>query len=201
LGGPIQFNLFDSASGAYAGFDASRTRNSGDRVTDAAGAVAPNSLAAGSHSFDVGGGAKITADGAQLFDLNANHRLLFDLSFDYHHSSMDFGTSALTPGVASAGSVKRDIFTVAGGVDYMIDTWYFRGLAAFHWSDADIVNNTTTAGAQGRTDGQGFSLSAKIGNIIPLFNSTGVNPAIIVKAPPRSVGGYAMFLDVNGRVA
>jgi hypothetical protein len=48
--------------------------------------------------------------------------------------------------------------------------------------------------------GVGYRLSATAGKIFPLFNSTGVDPRMFVKAPPRSVGGYAVFLDVSGRL-
>src|SRR5216683_6344684 len=54
LGGPVQFSLFgsDSASGVYAGVGTSSTWNSGYRVTDTAGVIAPNSLAPGFRSLD-----------------------------------------------------------------------------------------------------------------------------------------------------
>jgi hypothetical protein len=203
LGGPIspvRVSLYglDSGSGVYTGFDVSGTRNSGYRVTDTAGTIAPGSLAPDFHSLDYGGGFKLTADGARLFDLNANQRLLFGLIGDYHHNSTDYGTSALTPGVANAGSMKRDIYTVAGSANYAINTFYLRGGASFDWSRADITNNINTPGAQGDTSGRGYNLNLTVGNVFPLFSTIGRNPAAIVKAPPKATGGYALFLDVSG---
>jgi hypothetical protein len=200
LGGPVQFSLFgsDSASGVYAGLGTSSTWNSGYRVTDTAGAIPPNSLAPGFRSLESGAGVNITADGARLFDFNGNQKLLFGVTFDYRRSEMDFGTSALTPGVASAGSVRRDTYTLRGSADYSIGTIYFSGRAAVDWSHADITNAVLQS--QGDTNGRGYSVSATAGKIFPLFNSTGVNPAMFVKAAPRSVGGYAVFLDLSGRL-
>jgi hypothetical protein len=118
--GPVRVSLYglDGASGPYTGFDASGSRSSGYRVTDTAGTIAPGSLAPGFHSSNYGGGVKVTADGASLFDLNANQRLLFGLSGDYHYNSTTYGTSALTPGVANAASVQpRRPFGSAAGFD------------------------------------------------------------------------------------
>ena len=201
LGGPIQFNIFgsDSAAGVYTGGDVSGTRNSGYRVTDTAGAFAPNSLAPDSRSLDGGGGINITADGARLLDLNANQRLLVGLTGDYHYSKTDYGTSPLTPGVTNAGSVRRDIYTVAGSVNYAVGGLYVSGRAAVDWSHADITNNIVAAGAQGDTKGRGYALHATVGNVFPLSGTTAHNPATIVKAPRRATGsGYGLFLDLSG---
>jgi hypothetical protein len=200
LGGPIQFNLFgsDNASGVYPGVGASSTWNSGYRVTDTAGAVPASSLAPGFRSLSSDAGVNLTADGTRLFDLNGNQQLIFGVTFDYRRTEMDFGTSALTPGVTSAGSVRRNVYMLEGSADYMIDTVYFSGRAAIDWSHADITNAVLRS--QGDTNGVGYRLSATAGKIFPLFNSTGVDPRMFVKAPPRSVGGYAVFLDVSGRL-
>jgi hypothetical protein len=199
LGGPVRFSLYgsDSAAGIYGGMGVSSTWNSGYRVSDTAGAFA-NAPAPGFHALDSGGGLNITADGARLLDLNANQRLLVALTADYHHNEMDFGTSALTPGVASAGSVRRNTYTIAGSVTYAVDSIYLRGRVAADWSHADITNNVLQS--QGDTNGRGYRLSGAIGKIFSLFNPTGMDPAMFVKAPPRSAGGYAVFLDVSGRL-
>jgi hypothetical protein len=196
----VQFSLYgsDSASGVYAGADVSGTRNSGYRVTDTAGVIASNSLAPDFRSLDGGGGINITADGARLLDLNANQRLLIGLTGDYHYNSTDFGTSALTPGVTNSGSLRRNIYTLAGAASYAINSLYFSGRAAVDWSHADITNNINTPGAQGDTSGRGYSLNMTVGNVFPLFGTIGRNPAAIVKAPPKATGGYAVFLDVSG---
>jgi hypothetical protein len=200
LGGPIQFSLFgsDNASGVYAGVGASSTWNSGYRVTDSAGAVPAGALAPGFHALESRAGVNLTADGTRLLDLNAIQQLLFGVTLSYRRSDMDFGTSVLTPGVTSAGSVRRNGYTLAGTVDYAIDTIYFSGYAAVDWSHADITNAVLQS--QGGTNGAGYQLSATAGKIFPLFNSTGVNPVMFVKAPPRAVGGYAVFVDVSGRL-
>jgi hypothetical protein len=155
-------------------------------------------LAPNFRALDAGGGINITADGARLLDLNANQRLLFGLTGDYHHNSMDFGTSVLTPGVTNAGSVRRDIYSVIGSAIYSINTFYLTGRAALDLSHADITNNVNTPGAQGSTNGRGYTLNVTAGNLFPLFSTIGRNPATIVKAPPSVMGGYALFLDVSG---
>jgi hypothetical protein len=197
LGGPVEFRLFGSgASGAYTGVDVSGIRNSGYRVTDTAGAIPAGALAPGSRSLDAGAGFSVLADGTRLFDLNAAQVLLLGATFDYHRRDTDYGTSALTPGAVSAGSIRRNDYTLAGTVDYGIDTIYLSGRAAVNWSHADITNAVLQS--QGDTTGVGYQLSATAGKIFPLFNSTGANPAMFVKAAPRSAGGYALFLDLNG---
>jgi hypothetical protein len=197
LGGPVEFRLFGSdASGAYTGVDVSGIRNSGYRVTDTAGAIPAGSLAPGFHSLDTTAGFSILADGTRLFDLNAAQVLLLGATFDYRRRDTDYGTSALTPGVVSAGSIRRNDYTLAGTVDYGIDTIYFSGRAAVNWSHADVTNAVLQS--QGDTTGVGYQLSAAAGKIFPLFNSTGANPAMFVKAAPRSAGGHALFLDLNG---
>jgi hypothetical protein len=201
LGGPVEFKLFGSegtSSGVYGAAGVASAWNSGYRVTDTAGALPANSLAPGYRASSSVAGANLTVDGTRLFDLNGNQQLLFGLTFDYRRTDTEFGTSALTPAVTSAGSVRRNDYTLAGTVDYRIDTIYFSGRAAVDWGRADITN--VVLSSQGNTTGSGYQLSATAGKVFPLFNSTGVNPAMFVKAPPRSAGGYAVFLDVNGRL-
>jgi hypothetical protein len=201
VGGPVQFRPYgsDSASGAYAGGDVAGTRSGGYRVTDTAGAFAPNSLTPDFRSLYGGGGVNITADGARLLDLNANQSLLVGLTGDYHYSKTDYGTSPLTPGVTNAGSVRRDIYTVASSVNYAVGGLYVSGRAAVDWSHADVTNNIITAGAQGDTKGRGYNLNVTVGNVFPLFGTTAYNPAVIVKAPRRTAGsGYGLFLDLSG---
>jgi hypothetical protein len=100
--------------------------------------------------------------------------------------------------VTNAGSVRRNIYTVAGSVNYAINSLYISGRAAADWSHADITNNVITPGAQGDTSGRGYALNLTVGNVFPLFSTIGGNPATIVKAPPKATGGYALFLDVSG---
>lgn len=200
LGGPVTFSLFgsDNASGVYAGVSTSSTWNSGYRVTDTAGAIPPNSSAPGFHALSTRAGADLITDGTRLFDLNANQRLLFGVTFEYRRSEMDFGTSALTPAVAGAGSARRDTYAIKGSADYLLDTIYFSGRAAVEWSHVDITNNVVQG--QGNTNGHGFAVSGTVGKIFTLFNSTGVQPTMLVKAPPTRAGGYAVFLDVSGQL-
>jgi hypothetical protein len=203
LGGPVQFSLYgsDPASGIYGGGDISSTRNSGYGVTDSAGAIAPGSVAPGFHSIDGGGGFNLAADGTRLLNDVNNQRLLFRLTVDYHYDNTSFGTSALTPGVASAGSERGNIETLIGSADYALNTFYLGGLAAFDLSQLNITNNLNTVGAQGNTNGLGYAFKGTIGNVFPIFNTTGVNPGVVTKAPPKTAGGYAVFLDVSGHYA
>jgi hypothetical protein len=177
------------------------TRSSGYRVTDTAGAFAPNSLAPDFRSLYGGGGINITADGTRLLDLHANQSLLVGLTGDYHYSKADYGSSALTPDVANAGSVRRNIYTVAGSVNYTVGGLYLGGQAAADWSQAGITNNIVTAGAQGDTTGRGYNLNVTVGNVFALFGTAASNPATIVKAPRPTAGvgvGYGVFLDLSG---
>ena len=204
LGGPVSARMYGSgnASGLYAGGDVSVTHNSGYRVTDTAGTIIPNSLAPGFHSLNSGGGFNLTADAARLFDLNANQRLLFDLIGDYHHNSTDYGTPRSRREWRMLARSRETSTPLPVPPTIRSNTFYLNGRAAFDWSRADITNNVITAGATGNTDGRGYTLKATVGNLFPLFNTFGIKPTVIVKGPPRAVGGgYALFLDVSGHYA
>ena len=115
---------------------------------------------------------------------------------------MNYGTSALTPGLPNAGAVRNDIYTFGGSIGYRIDAFYLGGVAAYDFTHSDITNNIITPGAQGNADGQGYTLNATAGYLFPLFNATGVTASTIpTKAPPAPRhGGYAMYLDASGHV-
>lgn len=198
LGGPVSLSMYgsDSANGLVGNASVFGVHNSGYAVTDSAGTLAAGTLAPGFRALDYGGGLKAVIDGSRAFALSSNQQLLFGLNFDYHHDQMDFGSSALTPGLSSAGSVARDIYTLAAGVKYIFDTFYVSGRASFDWSNAGITNNAD--GGTGNTTGDGYTLSAALGKVFPLINTTGASPAILTKAPLQSAGGYATFLDVSG---
>jgi hypothetical protein len=198
LGGPAQLTLHgsDGATGAYAGVDVSSTRNSGYHVSDSAGAIAPGSLFPGFHSLDTNGGFLLKTDASRW--VGGNQQLLFSLSGDYTHDNTTFGTSALTPGLANAGSTQANIFELVGAVKYQNPFFYLVGLSSFDWSRTDITNNTTTPGASGATDGNGYALDARLGKQFILFNSIPVQSTVITKAPPKTGGGYAVLLDVSG---
>jgi hypothetical protein len=101
--------------------------------------------------------------------------------------------------VTSAAAVGRDIYTVAGSATYTSGLFYLNGIAAFDWSRANITNNVDSG--TGNTDGHGYAFNGTVGQAFPLFNTTGVNPAIPTKAPPSPrYGGYAVFLDVSGNL-
>ena len=82
---------------------------------------------------------------------------------------------------------------------YTSGLFILNGIAAFDWSRANITNNVD--GSLGNTDGHGYAFNGTVGQAFPLFNTTGVNPAIPTKAPPSPrYGGYAVFLDVSGNL-
>jgi hypothetical protein len=198
LGGPVTFSIHgsDGTTGEYAGVDVSSTHNSGTHVTDSAGAIAPGSVFPGYHSLDTTGGFLIKTDASRW--VGGNQQLFFSLSGDYTRDSTTFGTSALTPGVANAGSTRANIFAVVGAVRYQNPNFYLVGLAGLDFSRTDITNNITTPGASGNTDGHGYSFDARIGKQFILFNTIPVQSPTITKAPPKTGGGYALLLDVSG---
>jgi hypothetical protein len=83
-------------------------------------------------------------------------------------------------------------------VGYQVDTIYFSSRAAIDWSRVDVTDSIQRS--QGATDGVDYRLSLMAGKIFSLFNSTGVAPTMFVKAPPKIARGYAVFLDVSGRL-
>jgi hypothetical protein len=201
LGGPVKLSMHTAggADGIYADGGVSSTHNSGYSVSDSAGTIAAGSLAPGFHDFRSGGGISALVDGSRFFGFSGDQSLIFGLNLDFTNSQMDFGTSALTPGVANAAAINRDTYTVSGSARYTSGLFYLSGVAAFDWSHADITNNLDSG--TGNTDGHGYAVRGSVGRVFPLFNTTGVNPAMPTKAPPapRS-GGYAVFLDVSGNL-
>jgi hypothetical protein len=202
LGGPISLSMY---SAGFAGLDFSSSRSSGYRVSDTAGFIsAPNARAPGYRSWASGAGLNLSVDASGLFNLDANsQRLWFGLTGDFHYDSANFAASALTPGGANAhaASTLSNTYTVKGSATYMINSYYFSGGASFDFNHANITNNVFVPGAQGDTSGRGYSLNATVGKLIPLVNTIGLNPATMVKAPPATPGGYALFLDVSGHYA
>lgn len=203
LGGPVNFSMYssDGVGGPYGSADMFGIHNSGYRVSDSAGAVAPGSLAPGFNSLGGGGGFTFTADGTPLIGLNGNQHLLFGARLDYQQMNTNYGTSALTPGVSNAASTRDDTWTVAVSASYTKDSFYANGIASYDWTHSGITNNFD--GGTGSTDGQGYSLGIAAGYLFPLINTTGVSPsAMPTKAPPAPrYGGYSVFLDTSGHVA
>jgi opacity protein-like surface antigen len=201
LGGPVS-PLSVSAFGFDGGLDALSTRGSGYRVSDTAGLLGPNALTPGYRLFESGGSVKATLDATRFFDLNANQQLWFGLTGDLHSANMVFSASGLTPGGpnAHAASAQSDIYTVTGSANYSINNFYLSGSASFDTSHLDFTNNLSAPGAQGSTNGRGYSLDATAGALFPLFSTGGINPATITKAPPKTATGYALFLDTSGHI-
>jgi opacity protein-like surface antigen len=197
LGGPVSLSMY---SAGFTGLDASSSRSSGFRLTDTAGLISSQNALVGYRSFDSGGGINLSIDTTRLLDLNANQRLWFGLTTDFHYDSATYTVSGLAPGQANAnaGSSRSNISTVTGYANYTINNLYFNGRASFDFNHTDITNNLFIPGAQGNVNGRGYSLNATVGELFPLFNPVGLNPAIIVKGVPTIPGGYALFLDMSG---
>jgi hypothetical protein len=115
---PIKFSIYspELSAGPYGTGDLFSVRNSGYRASDNAGAIAPGSTLPGFRSTEGGGGANVLADGSTLFGFNSNQHLIFGVNFDYQRANTTYGTSALTPGLASAGSESDNIYTFTGSV-------------------------------------------------------------------------------------
>jgi opacity protein-like surface antigen len=201
LGGPVS-PLSVSAFGFDGGLDALSARSSGYRVSDTAGILGPNALTPGDRLFESGGSVKTTLDATRFFDLDANQRLWFGLTGEVNSADTVSSASALTPGGpnAHAASTRSDIYTVTGSANYSINNFYLSGSASFDTSHLDFTNNLSTPGAQGSTNGRGYSLDATAGALFPLFSTGGINPATITKAPPKTATGYALFLDTSGHI-
>ena len=143
-------------------------------------------------------GLNATLDGSRIFGLvGSNQKLIFGLTFNYNHDQTNFGTSPLTPGVASAANTNANIYTLKGSVLYSQSTFYLSGTAAFDWMRTGV----DVQGASGNTDGIGYTFNGTVGKIFPLFGNAPTNPATITKAPPKATGGYAYFLDVNAHAS
>jgi hypothetical protein len=204
LGGPVQFSAYGSNNSIEPGVggDVFGIHNTGYRVSDSAGAIAPGSLAPGYSSLGYGGGANLTFDSSRFinFDVNDSQHLTLGLSFDYQNLFTTYGTSALTPGVTSAGSVRNDIYTVTAFAAYNRDAFYLSGWATYDWGQSGITN--ALDGGTGNTNGQAYNLGATGGYLFPLFNNTGVSPSPMpTKVPPvPRYGSFATFLDLDGRV-
>ena len=199
LGGPISLSMY---SAGFAGLDFSGSSSHGVRVFDTAGIISNPNASAGYRSFDGGGGINLTIDASRLFDLPVNQRLWFGLTADFHYDDATFSTSGFPGGTnAKTASAQSNIYTVTGSADYMINDLYFRGFASFDFNHADFTNNSFVPGARGDTNGRGYTLDATVGKFFPLVNTLGLKPETLVKAPPTSPGGYALFLDASGHYA
>jgi hypothetical protein len=200
LGGPpVTLSMYtsDGPGGLYGGAGVAAAHNSGYQVSDSAGAI--SGQLPGFSSVAAGGGLNATADGTKIIGYNGDQRLLFNLGFGYQRDNTQYGTSALTPGVANAGSIGSDLYTLSGAATYTHDTFYLRGGASFDWSHDAITNNLD--GGTGSTTGKGYSLGASAGDWIPLFGAAPSSPAMPTKAPPLATGGrYAVFLNLAGSV-
>jgi hypothetical protein len=199
---PIKFSIYspELSAGPYATGDVLTVHNSGYRASDSNGAIAPGSVAPGFNSTQGGGGANLQADGGSLLGFSSNQSLLFGLNFDYQHANTTYGTSALTPGVGSAGTESDDIYTLKGSVSYAVNSFYVSGLASYDWNNVSVTQNTGAATAQGNTRGQGYTVGATVGYLFSLLNTTGVgfSPMPTKAGPVARYGGYALFLDLNG---
>jgi hypothetical protein len=199
LDGPISFSMYNSD--VYAGADIFSERNSGYRTSDTSGAIAPGSQAPGFNTSGGGGGFTGKYDASRSLGFSGNDRLLFGLNFDYQRENTSYGTSVLTPGMASAGSLRADVYSLTGAVAYSIDRFHASGTVSYDWTYTAITNNLD--GGTGSTTGQGYGLDAAAGYTLPLLNTTGVTRSVIpTKAiPPAVYSGYAMFLDLSGHVS
>jgi hypothetical protein len=197
LGGPVSFSLYGNngggnpyaGPGAYGNLDVSGTHGDGFRVSDTAGLFAPGSVAPSFRSIDASGGFKLNLDGSSLLNLAKDENLILGLNGEDQYDNTNYGTSALTPGVANAGNEKSNSFLLKGSATYSTPSYYLRGLASAGWGRVDIVNNVNVVGAKGDTDAQGYGLQATAGKLIPLFGAAASNPGIVTKAPPKT--GYS----------
>jgi hypothetical protein len=121
-----------------------------------------------------------------------------DFNFGYSRDNTQYGTSALTPGFANAGSVGSDYYTLGGSATYTRDSYYLSGNAAFDFSHNAITNNVD--GGTGSTNGNGYTLGASAGDWLQLYGNAPTNSAIPTKAPPSPASGNALFLNLAGSV-
>jgi hypothetical protein len=202
LGGPVSFSMYssDGVGGPYGGADIFSIHNSGYRISDSAGAIAPGSLTPSFNSLGGGGGFNWMVDGTPLIGFNGNQHLTFGLSLDYQNIQTNYGTSALAPGLSNFGSVRNDVWTVTGSAAYSLNAFYASGSAAFDWTRSGITNNVD--GGVGDSAGRGYSIGATAGYVFPLINTTGVTQsAMPTKAPPAArYGGYAVVLDTSAHL-
>ena len=201
LGGPVKFSMHSSeVGGPYVGADIFGVHNTGYRTSDSAGAIAPGSLAPGFNLSAGGGGFAWAYDASRALGSSGNDRLLFGVSFDYQRQNTNYGTSVLTPGLASAGSTRNDVYTLNGSVTYSANGFHASGMVSYDWAHNAITNNVDSG--TGNTNGEGYGFGGSAGYILPLWNTTGVSTsAMPTKAPPSPrYGGYATFVDLSGHV-
>lgn len=186
--------MFSSGNAAsYASAGVASVRNSGYQVSDSAGAV--NGQAPGYHAVNSGGGFTAAVDGTGLIGYDRHQRLLFNLSLGYGRDDTEYGTSALTPGVSSAGSSRGDHYAVIGGADYSSESFYITGKGLFDLSHTAITNNTD--GGTGTTYGHGYTFGAVAGRWFALIGTPTPVRAIANKAPPPTLEGYGLFLNLS----
>jgi hypothetical protein len=174
--------------------DGAGVHGSALRVTDAAGLLAPGSMTPSFKDTSGGGGIRGSWDGTYL--LPANQGLLVDGFFHYRRDDITLGAFA---GLAQAGSITTDDYTLGLSALYRLDTAYLQGAASF-----DFGNGNETLAADGSTGSfntHGYSTDLTAGNIFLLFNSIGpANSPPPTGAPPKPVDGFALALDLSGHI-
>jgi hypothetical protein len=198
LGGPVSLSMYGNSFG---GIGASSSWSSGYRLSDTGGLMSnPNALSPGYRSWSSGAGVDLTFDATNQLGLAANQRLWFSLGGIFDYDSTRYISSAQTPGGvnANAASSQQNSFTVVGSANYWFNNLYWQGAASADFNHANITNNFFIPGAQGNTNGRGFTLTTTVGEVFPLFGTIGATSRTITKAPPARVDGYALYLDASG---
>jgi hypothetical protein len=201
LDGPVYFSMYssDTPAGPYVDGDIFGIHNTGYRVSDSAGAIAPGSLAPGFNSLGGGGGGNLVIDATKALPIPTYQQLLFGINVDYQRLTTSYGTSALTPGVSSAGSEQSNTWSFSGSASYSNDRFYATGMAQYDVRQSNITSNVGAANASGSMAGQGYMLNAAAGYLLPLFGTGNVTSSTIpTKALPSRINGYGLFLNVEG---
>jgi len=199
--GPAHVGMYTSGlNGEWQPFgDVSSTRVKALGITDTAGLAPPGTTAPTVRDLAGGGGLFGTLDVSRSFNLNANQQLIIGGVFDYQNDGI---TNGPVPGFASAGSLRRDGYTVAGMFLYSMDRAYLQGVLAGELGNSSSVNNTT--GGAGSFTSEGISTDFRIGNAFSLFRTAAPDvPSYPVKAMPvkAPVAGNEVFLDLSAHLA
>jgi hypothetical protein len=180
----------------------SAIRGSGYGISDTAGVLAPGTTGPSFRGVSGNGGIYGNIDASRFFGFSGNQSLILAGYFDYRQASIDLGAvPAVGPLVrGNSGSLHADTYTFGGEALYRAGTAYLRSTAKINFGHTNVSNNI--ASSTGSFDTSGYGFDERFGNVFVLTNTTGApGPTTLpTKAPPKSIGGVVIGLDLSGHI-
>jgi hypothetical protein len=164
--------------------------------TNSTGLLPPGARSPSYRDSVGGGGIGGSYDATRL--VGPNQSLKFFGSFNFSQDNVGYGTSPV--GLASAATLRQDIYAFGGGFRYGIGTSYLTGGAGSYFGNGSEFR--TFNGSTGSFTSNGYSTGLGVGHAFTLLNALSFRKAsrFATKAPPKPAGGYIIGLDVGAHL-